>query len=389
MPRKSTLRTMATTRWLRWAATRALCRAVPALARRWNFPVRSVSALDVAEHVFENRLEELRIGPCDEARVDAVLHAAMANDAGDTSTYPQHFSPVSSWVVTIDDCVIAGRTLSVLHGRDGALVARDEIAPNWNAAKPERLCDRAAEPMLHMATKGARHYFHFYSDDLVPLMHALALHGDALGPLRVVVPQDSPPFVAATLAALARNYPQVSVCTLARDERLTGVRTLWLSRKAISLEWMVVTRAQAEQLTNLLVAHYGLPERASGGRRIFVTRGSARLRRLLNEQAVVAALSAAGFETFQPASGNHHEQVEMFRNADVVVAVHGAALTNLLFCRPGTLVVELFAQDHVKSTYLWLAHCLGLRHVAVVGTPGDLNQGFSIEPAAVVAAAAV
>ena len=92
----------------------------------------------------------------------------------------------------------------------------------------------------------------------------------------------------------------------------------------------------------------------------------------------MAALDAAGFETFEPASGNHREQVETFRNADVVVAVHGAALTNLMFCRPGTLVVELFAEDHVKSTYLWLAHRLGLRHVAVVGTPGDLNQGFPL-----------
>ena len=119
-----------------------------------------------------------------------------------------------------------------------------------------------------------------------------------------------------------------------------------------------------------------------------MTRGSARLRRLINEQAVVAALDAAGFETFEPASGNHREQVETFRNADVVVAVHGAALTNLMFCRPGTLVVELFAEDHVKSTYLWLAHRLGLHHVAVVGTPGDLNQGFSISAQDVVDAVA-
>jgi hypothetical protein len=385
MPRKSKLRTMATSRFLRWALMRALCRLFPTLARTWTFPLRAVCALDVADHVFENRIEELRFGESVDPAVDRLLQKAAANDAGDTSTYAEHRSPVSSWLVTIPDCIISGRTLAVMYGPEQAVVAREPVAPNWNAAKPERLRLRQAEPVQHLTLTSGGHYYHFFANDLVPLLHFYARYGHEIGPLRVVVPEGSPAFVEASIRALSRAYPQIGISYVGRLECLTGVRALWQSRSALTLEWMVVNRQEAEHLTTLFVAEYGLPDLPDQhtGQKLFISRGAARLRRLFNERDVGAVLSARGFETFTPAGDNHAEQVDRFRRADVVVAVHGAALTNLLFCRPGTLVVELFAADHVKSGYAWLAHRLGLRYRAVVGSNGNLQQGFSVKPQSV------
>ena len=42
------------------------------------------------------------------------------------------------------------------------------------------------------------------------------------------------------------------------------------------------------------------------------------------------------------------EQVELFVYADVVVAPHGAGLTNLLFCREGTRIVEIFPPTYIN-----------------------------------------
>ena len=103
------------------------------------------------------------------------------------------------------------------------------------------------------------------------------------------------------------------------------------------------------------------------------------LRRLDNEAELVAELIELGFEFFVPKAEDHRAQIEAFRSARIVVAVHGAALTNLLFCQPGTLVVELFPSNHVKSTYCWLALRLGLRYRAVTGFWGDYLQGFPVK----------
>ena len=65
-----------------------------------------------------------------------------------------------------------------------------------------------------------------------------------------------------------------------------------------------------------------------------------------------------------------------FTGADEIVAVHGAGLTNLLFCRPGTRVIEIFPENFVKSTYFWLARQLGLEYHYLIGGSGDYDQCF-------------
>jgi len=60
--------------------------------------------------------------------------------------------------------------------------------------------------------------------------------------------------------------------------------------------------------------------------------------------------------------------------------VHGEALTNLLFCQPGTLVIELFPLNYIKSDFCWLALRLGLRYQPILGFLGDDWQTFYIKP---------
>ena len=114
---------------------------------------------------------------------------------------------------------------------------------------------------------------------------------------------------------------------------------------------------------------------------LFFSRGDVKLRRLLNEPELAAIAARHGFQRFEAVSGNHPEQVRRFGNADVIVAVHGAGLANLLFARPATTVIELFPANFVKSTYLWLSNRLGLRHIPVVGGPGNYDQDFRVDPA--------
>ena len=88
---------------------------------------------------------------------------------------------------------------------------------------------------------------------------------------------------------------------------------------------------------------------------------------------------------FVPKSHDHRSQIEAFRSARVVVAVHGASLTNLLFCQPETLILEIFPANQIKSNYCWLALRLGLRYRAVVGFSGDEDQSFSVKAPLVLA----
>ncbi|ADG08958.1 DUF563 domain-containing protein [Caulobacter segnis] len=79
----------------------------------------------------------------------------------------------------------------------------------------------------------------------------------------------------------------------------------------------------------------------AGAKKIYVSRLGSLKRILVNEAELEAALAARGFAIVKPEALSVREQVALFHQADVIVAPAGAALANVLFCRPGAKIIEL------------------------------------------------
>jgi capsular polysaccharide biosynthesis protein len=110
-------------------------------------------------------------------------------------------------------------------------------------------------------------------------------------------------------------------------------------------------------------------------RRIYLTRGTEPGNRIVvNEAALVGLLMRAGFEAIDSGRLSVVDQIRLFSEAELIVAPHGGALTNLLFAEPGTAVVELFAPDYVQGCYWKLCDCLpGVEYRYVVGSGRTAN----------------
>lgn len=87
-------------------------------------------------------------------------------------------------------------------------------------------------------------------------------------------------------------------------------------------------------------------------RRIYVTRGGGKhTRRLESEAEAWPLLEERGFVRIDPGTMSVRDQIDHFAAADVIVALHGGALTNLVFCSPGVKVLEIFAPTYVKHCF--------------------------------------
>ena len=106
------------------------------------------------------------------------------------------------------------------------------------------------------------------------------------------------------------------------------------------------------------------------GKRIYVSRSGARRRRILNEAELLPLLEKHGFEIVQPGKMSLSEQMETFASAQVVVSPHGAELTNLAYCSPGTEIIEIFSPYYLNPCFKQLAAIRGLEHTALVGKGG-------------------
>ena len=106
-------------------------------------------------------------------------------------------------------------------------------------------------------------------------------------------------------------------------------------------------------------------------RKIFIGRSEAKHRVMIHEREIWAELQKRGYESVDCGKLSVQKQAEVFGSAEVVVGAHGAALTNLVFCRQGTPVVELFSPAYVNPCYRDLCVAAGLRHAAVIGNGKD------------------
>jgi capsular polysaccharide biosynthesis protein len=102
-------------------------------------------------------------------------------------------------------------------------------------------------------------------------------------------------------------------------------------------------------------------------RRLYISRADAGSRRLENEAECLSALAPLGFEKVCLGGLSIREQAALFASAKVIVAPHGAALTNLVFCHPGTHVVELFSPTWPRTYYWELSNCARLHYAYLIG----------------------
>jgi capsular polysaccharide biosynthesis protein len=104
--------------------------------------------------------------------------------------------------------------------------------------------------------------------------------------------------------------------------------------------------------------------------RLLVGRSGGVSRQVQRWEEIRNKLLPLGFVEFDPGQASLKEQAAAFRGAGIVVGAHGAALTNLVFCQPGTRVLEMFGADYVNPCYRNLCAAAGLEHHAVVDVVG-------------------
>ncbi|GEM_PF-4324902 len=102
-------------------------------------------------------------------------------------------------------------------------------------------------------------------------------------------------------------------------------------------------------------------------RRVYLRRGDGDKRPVVNGEALDAFLIDRGFEVCEMSGLSVERQARLFAESSLIVAPHGAALANLVFCAPGAHVVELLPCLWPSPLFGMIAHACGLSHVFVPG----------------------
>ena len=274
----------------------------------------------------------------------------------------------STWAQRFKGLKVFGPTVSVVDGGGGLLADVSvewgkKAENNWtfrrlSLPKPQAVTGRT----LVLASTGGDTYFHWMTDVLPRVGLARRAGYDPASFDWVLVNSLIHPFQRESLHQLGIHANR---CLAFHKKEL-----VYEMEEAVlpSLPGVpgVVPPESVDFLRNAFAAG-----KTPRGRKIFIGRGEAKHRPLIHEKEIWAQLQKRGYDSVDCGKLSVQKQAEVFGSAGMVVGAHGAALTNLVFCYPGTRVVELFSPAYVNPCYRDLCVAAELRHSAVIGNGKD------------------
>ncbi len=263
---------------------------------------------------------------------------------------------------TVPEAFVLTLPGATVYGGDGAVITREQILlrdvsrefgsrhkhsvqRNGLRGNPEK---RNATVAV-LATAGGSTFYHWLFD-IVPRVHLIRKAGLFSAVDFFVIP----PLVSGyqrELLAIAGIEPNKLI--EARDS------TFYLEARELIVPSLpadlgTVTGWAVEYIRNLFVGN--TPKENDSRKRLYLTRRNAVNRKMKEEEKLVPLLGQYGFEIVEPERMSLPEQAALFQSAEVIMGPHGSGFSNLVFCNPGTKVIELFSSDFVVPCFWILAN---------------------------------
>jgi len=78
----------------------------------------------------------------------------------------------------------------------------------------------------------------------------------------------------------------------------------------------------------------------------------------------------------QPEKLSFKKQIYIFNNSSIICGAHGASFTNIIFCRPGTKIIEIIPKDHPNQKCERISKILKLKYFRIQTKPDNTHKNF-------------
>ncbi|MCH1429581.1 MAG: DUF563 domain-containing protein [Chlamydiales bacterium] len=260
--------------------------------------------------------------------------------------------------------------------KDGEIITRnrkiflDAIYHSTNKNNDHELLHRYTLPAaktikgsLAVIASGSPNSYYHWMLEVLPRLELLRLSGLTYDSL--YVPELRYPFQKATLASLKIAEDKL----IEADKRthiqadhliITSLPTLAIEKGREAYRSM----ALPSWVVSFLREHFlaSPTEEGSQDLKIYISREKAQKRRILNEKELIASLKTRGFSVLCLEDLKVEEQAALFNRASLIVAPHGAGLTNLVFAHENTKVIEIFHPEYLSDCFFHMTQLLKQEH---------------------------
>jgi hypothetical protein len=245
--------------------------------------------------------------------------------------WPETYYPTSSEIedITVTSLGVAFRNslpiLNTLYRYPYSLIKGIALAVgSCHKNNPRQIENLTTPAFVH--SQWSRGYYHWITESLPRAVEAVSTYPESV----VFIPNSYNSFHPESLMMLGISFSHFP------DHNIKTKRAILTScPKHYGTTAAVVLR----NLRDMFRERANTP--TDCGRKIYISRSLARGRRVANEDEVEDVLKELGFEILIPEALSFNDQVAIFCKADFLISIHGAGLTNMLFMKENSNVIEL------------------------------------------------
>ena len=205
-------------------------------------------------------------------------------------------------------------------------------------------------------------FYHFFYQVYSGLL-LLKRHGFNLSKYNILVSKRAP-WAKAYLEKIGiNNATEIEEDTLYIVESAFFTNTMWGSFHHNPDKELLEEYSRIDIASNV-----GFPK-------IYISRNDSKKRRVANEIELVSFLESRGYKKIVLSEFSIDDQISIFRSANEIVAPHGAGLTNLVFSKSGSRVIELFPENHINKCFWAIAKRKSMKYEGLVN-PVDHNSAM-------------
>jgi capsular polysaccharide biosynthesis protein len=230
---------------------------------------------------------------------------------------------------------------------------------------PERVIE---EPCVMLGNNP--NYFHWTLEALSRLWCLDILR--ELSDLPVVVPVNPPPHVIEMLQVLGFSPDRL----IFLDKKAIKFRKLYFPSY---LAGSAIAARQVEYVRQRLLKGFKVGKTLHGRNRYYLRRSDARVRRISNDDEVVAYLDSLGFESICPGQMTVRQQVEAFAEAEIVVAPHGAGNVNMIYAPADATLVEIMPASSRHPLFWMMTKLAGQKYGRIICQDSPVTQDMTID----------
>ena len=218
---------------------------------------------------------------------------------------------------------------------------------------------------------GASNYWHFYNDFLGALRLAEELKIDNQIPVLVPESLRKQTFFKQILS----SAPELQ-------------KKKWVFQKKneyyeVGETYFLVTAHAHRKNFNYALKNIVIPEKGkdstASSEKIFVTRNAKWGRTIQNLQEIESIAESFDFKIINCDLLSLHQQINCFRRAKLCIGIHGAGLTNIIYCKKILALLEIMPSSRISPVYYLMAKHYGYSYDCLLGQGQDEHKNFVIE----------